>query len=432
MAHRLFHGDCVVAGHAREAQPVDGGVDEDRGQLPLAQPGVVTVGSIRAGRTARPRRRPPRPGAGGAARCSPPRSRRLRSGCTAAACSPAGRGRRRPPPRRPGRWGSGAPAGRARRVVRAFAAQLGGSLVAQDVERGEDRLAGRLRDARLLVEHPADGRLADTDLAGYLCESSGHGRNVTQILRKCLQRSRWAQRRGTESPQIPVGTIGGRMPGTAPPAPRTRSMCFDADSHPPIVTHRRAAVDGSLITLTAADGNELLGVPCGAGGARTGADAHPAGRPRPVPLLRGAGTPVRGGGYRGAGHRLLRTDRRPGRADGRVRVHAPRRTDDLGRPVRGHPGRGGPISGAQGRTTDDAAVFVVGFCFGGRLAFDTGALGLGLAGAIGFYGVPIGPRNDIPAPVEIAGESPVAGAGSVRGRRREHPGGRPSPPSTPR
>ena len=53
----------------------------------------------------------------------------------------------------------------------------------------------------------------------------------------------------------------------------------------------------------------------------------------------------------------------------------------------------------------------MGFCFGGRLAFDSGSLGLDLAGAVGFYGVPIGPRNDIPAPVDIAGDlrSPVLG-----------------------
>jgi carboxymethylenebutenolidase len=59
----------------------------------------------------------------------------------------------------------------------------------------------------------------------------------------------------------------------------------------------------------------------------------------------------------------------------------------------------------------DARVFVVGFCFGGRLAFDAATLGLGLAGVIGFYGVPSGPRLDIPAPVEVAGamECPVLG-----------------------
>ncbi len=44
------------------------------------------------------------------------------------------------------------------------AAQQGRSLIAQHVERGEDGVASRRRDARLAVQHPADGRLAHADL----------------------------------------------------------------------------------------------------------------------------------------------------------------------------------------------------------------------------------------------------------------------------
>ncbi len=79
----------------------------------------------------------------------------------------------------------------------------------------------------------------------------------------------------------------------------------------------------------------------------------------------------------------------------------------MGGPQRRHPrGRGDPA-----RYGHYARVFTVGFCFGGRISFDSGSLGLGLAGTIGFYGVPIGPRNDIPAPVDVAAEltSPVLG-----------------------
>ena len=79
----------------------------------------------------------------------------------------------------------------------------------------------------------------------------------------------------------------------------------------------------------------------------------------------------------------------------------------MGRVERGYPCRRRAL-----RSDDGAArIFIVGFCFGGRLAFDSGSLGLDLAGAIGFYGVPIGPRNDIPAPVDVAGSlrSPVLG-----------------------
>jgi carboxymethylenebutenolidase len=49
------------------------------------------------------------------------------------------------------------------------------------------------------------------------------------------------------------------------------------------------------------------------------------------------------------------------------------------------------------------AIFTIGFCFGGRLAFLANTLGLGLAGAIGFYGWPVGARGDIPAPADSTG-----------------------------
>jgi carboxymethylenebutenolidase len=49
------------------------------------------------------------------------------------------------------------------------------------------------------------------------------------------------------------------------------------------------------------------------------------------------------------------------------------------------------------------SVFATGFCMGGRLSADTTTLGLGLAGAIPFYGWPIGPhRTGSPAPADLA------------------------------
>jgi carboxymethylenebutenolidase len=57
------------------------------------------------------------------------------------------------------------------------------------------------------------------------------------------------------------------------------------------------------------------------------------------------------------------------------------------------------------RSTEGGAVrsvLTIGFCFGGRLAFDTAALGLDLAGVIGFYGPPSGAgRNDVPPPIDL-------------------------------
>jgi len=51
------------------------------------------------------------------------------------------------------------------------------------------------------------------------------------------------------------------------------------------------------------------------------------------------------------------------------------------------------------------AIFTVGFCFGGRHSWLSAAGGHGLAGAVGFYGVPgRSPLSDEPGPVERAAE----------------------------
>jgi carboxymethylenebutenolidase len=49
------------------------------------------------------------------------------------------------------------------------------------------------------------------------------------------------------------------------------------------------------------------------------------------------------------------------------------------------------------------SVFTVGFCFGGRNSWLAAASGHGLAGAVGFYGMP-GERNGAPGPIQRAGE----------------------------
>ena len=50
-----------------------------------------------------------------------------------------------------------------------------------------------------------------------------------------------------------------------------------------------------------------------------------------------------------------------------------------------------------------ASVFTVGFCFGGRHSWLAAADGHGLAGAVGFYGMP-GERAGRPGPVQRAGD----------------------------
>ncbi len=59
---------------------------------------------------------------------------------------------------------------------RPLPAQLCRSLVAEDIERGEDRLPCRLGDAWALIEHATDGRLAHADVPGNLGKPSAHAR----------------------------------------------------------------------------------------------------------------------------------------------------------------------------------------------------------------------------------------------------------------
>jgi carboxymethylenebutenolidase len=175
-------------------------------------------------------------------------------------------------------------------------------------------------------------------------------------------------------------------------------MCFDTDSHPPIAPIAGAAVDGALVTLTAADGNRFA--------AYRARPAEP-GRTRMLvlPDIRGlfafyeelalrfaeAGIDALAMDYfgrtAGAGARA---------ADFEFRPHVDQTT---------WAGLSADIAAGVAELradASDAAVFAVGFCYGGRVAFDAATLGLGLAGVIGFYGVPTGPRLDIPAPAEVA------------------------------
>jgi carboxymethylenebutenolidase len=184
-------------------------------------------------------------------------------------------------------------------------------------------------------------------------------------------------------------------------------MCFDADSHPPVAPIAGAAVDSGLVTLTAADGNRLA--------AYHARSADPSGpRMLVLPDIRGLFTFYEELALRfaEAGIDAVAIDyfgRTAGvgtrGADFEFRPHVDQTT---------WAGLSADIAaGVAGLRADAPAarVFVVGFCFGGRLAFDAATLGLDLAGVIGFYGVPTGPRLDIPAPAEVAGSMacPVLG-----------------------
>ena len=148
VAHRLLDGHGVVARDPREAEALDRRVDEDGRQLALGQPGVVVVRRVLLGVQA--------------AGEDDARDLLLEQQVDVVRLGDAA-GRLGAQDRREALLGEGAAddlgEGREDRVLElrqdeadepgAFAAQLGRPFVAEDVERGEDRLAGRLGDAGL-------------------------------------------------------------------------------------------------------------------------------------------------------------------------------------------------------------------------------------------------------------------------------------------
>ncbi len=184
-------------------------------------------------------------------------------------------------------------------------------------------------------------------------------------------------------------------------------MCFDLDSRPPIKPVAGGAIDHERVVLSADDGNEFSAfraratAPIGAGivvlpdvrglhpyyeelalrFAEAGVDAVAIDY-----FGRTAGTGDRGDGFGYMEHagqtsyNGLLTDVKAGAAAVR---------------------EGGRV----------VALFAVGFCFGGRLAFLAPTFDIGLSGAIGFYGWPTQSRPNSPAPADVATEmrAPVLG-----------------------
>lgn len=175
-------------------------------------------------------------------------------------------------------------------------------------------------------------------------------------------------------------------------------MCFDLDSAPPIAPIAGAAVSHEDLTLKAADGTPFAAfeaVP----------DEPNGGGVVVLPDVRGL--------YAFYEELALRLAERGFRAVaidyfGRTAGVA-KRDDEF--PFMDHVAQTTP----EGVAADTAAavehlrsrgserVFTVGFCFGGRNAWLAAADGLGLAGAVGFYGRP-GLRNGVPGPVQRAHE----------------------------
>jgi carboxymethylenebutenolidase len=187
-------------------------------------------------------------------------------------------------------------------------------------------------------------------------------------------------------------------------------MCFDLDSRPPIAPIAGGALDSGLLTLDADDGNRLSAfraraMTAGGAGIVILPDVrglHPFFEELALRFAengvdaiaidyfgRSAGLGPRDGQFEYMPH-VQQTSWAGVSADIRAAARNLRMED-------------------EGRVQ---ALFTVGFCYGGRNAYLSSILGLDLAGAIGFYGMPIGAgRSDIPAPIDVVGEirNPILG-----------------------
>jgi carboxymethylenebutenolidase len=184
-------------------------------------------------------------------------------------------------------------------------------------------------------------------------------------------------------------------------------MCFDLDSHPPIAPIAGGALESESLTIRPIDGTEVAAFRARA--------AHPT----------GAGIVILPD-VRGLHHYYEELALRFAEAgvDALAIDYFARTAKDLPRDdsfeYMPHVGQtkfatlGQDIEAAAKELRRDGRVrslFTVGFCFGGRLAYLSATLPIHLAGAIGFYGMPVGGRGDLPAPAEVADKmtAPILG-----------------------
>jgi carboxymethylenebutenolidase len=175
-------------------------------------------------------------------------------------------------------------------------------------------------------------------------------------------------------------------------------VCFDSDSLPPIPVISGAAVSHDDLVLEAADGNRFA--------AFSAAPEEPA--PTGVVIL-----PDVRGLYRFYEELALRFAERgyPAVAfDYFGRTAGVEKRDDefdyMPHVMQTTPeGVQADVAAAVAhlRAKGCTSVFTVGFCFGGRNSWLAAAAGHGLAGAVGFYGMPA-ERNGVPGPTERARE----------------------------
>ena len=185
-------------------------------------------------------------------------------------------------------------------------------------------------------------------------------------------------------------------------------MCFDLDSHPPIVPIAGGALDSRELTLTAADGTLI--------DAFLARAAQPTGAGMIVlPDVRGLHRY-----YEELALRLAEAGIDALAIDFFARTAADEPRDDSFEYMphvaqTSYASLSADIAAAARELRGGGRVrslFTVGFCFGGRLSFLASTQGLGLAGSIGFYGTLAGAsRNDMPAPIDVAANmaNPILG-----------------------
>jgi carboxymethylenebutenolidase len=181
----------------------------------------------------------------------------------------------------------------------------------------------------------------------------------------------------------------------APPSSsKVRSICFDADSTPPVATVSGAAVSHDELTLEAADGNRFAAF-------RAMPDRTAQTGIVILPDVRGL--------YRFYEEFALRFAERGfvavafdyfGRTAG-----ASKRGEDFEYAEHVQQAKPGLVQEDVGTAVRDVravgctSIFTVGFCFGGRHSWLAAASGHGLQGAVGFYGHP-GERNGVVGPTQ--------------------------------
>ena len=199
-------------------------------------------------------------------------------------------------------------------------------------------------------------------------------------------------------------------------------MCFDHDSRPPIAPIAGGALDGSVVTITGADGNAFA--------AFRARPTEPSGRGIVIlPDVRGLHPYYEELALRFAerGVDALAIDwfgRTAGAStrgeDFEYMPHVQQTT---------WAGISADITAAVDALRSDGVerIATIGFCMGGRMSFLAATLGLDLAAVIGLYGTLVGPwRNDAPEPVAevTAGRvtTPVLGlfGGADAGITAEH------------